>query len=96
MEPLPCWAMHYMTIIAQGLRYCSKECDIKQILTCGRHSRYLGEIGQLGSRLMPVLSALAVREVNRRKIKLSNRNFFCDLTMVIPRLSFLFNMANAI
>jgi len=72
------------------------ECEWKQILTWSSDSRCLGEIRQLGSPLLPVWSVLSVNCVNIRKIELWNINLFCELTVVIPQLPCLFNMAKAV
>jgi len=92
LAPAHC-VMHYMTVVAQGLRLRSKACELKQILTWGSDSRYLGEIRKLGSSLLPVWTVVSVNNAYISKTKLSNMNFFCDLTIVIPQLPCLCKMA---
>jgi len=88
--------MHYISVVARGLRYRSEDYEQKQILTWGSNSRYRGEIQRLWSPVLLVLSIVCGNDVNTSKTKMSNMHFICNLTNVIPKLPFLFNMANAV
>jgi len=66
------------------------------ILTWCSNSRYLYDSRQLASSLLPDQSDLSVSYYNIDKFELSNMNFFCELTILIPWLPCLFNKANAV
>jgi len=85
--------MHHMTIIAPDLMEHFMEYVLNEILTWGSHSRCLSEIWHFDNPSLPVWSLFSVVSVKIDTTRLSNINFLCELTIVIPCLPCLFSMA---
>jgi len=72
------------------------EYHSKQIPICGNNSGCLGEIQMVQSSQLPVCISSSVNWVNLHKTWMSNMNFLCEYTIVIPWLRCLFSMAKAV
>jgi len=72
------------------------ECEPKQTLTWGSNSRCFGEIQLFHSPDLSVLIVLSAITVNMAKVSISNTNFNCDPTIVIPWHSWQFSIGQAV
>jgi len=86
----------HKTVISLGLIEHSMKHESIQIPTCHSNSTCFAEIRMVHSLLLPCWVVLSVNSVNMDQSWMSNVDFLCELTAVIPLLASLHRMPKAV